>query len=74
MSWVTPYWIDAANEELTEMKDAVRDLERILSDMGLQNLDINSKIRDIDANRDRLEGMVMRMGHDVRLRREEDHH
>ena len=74
MSWVTPYWIDAANEELTEMKDAVRDLERILSDMGLQNLDINSKIRDIDANRDRLEGMVRRMGHDVRVRREEDHH
>ena len=74
MSWVTPYWIDAANEELTEMKDAVRDLQRILSDMGLQNLDINSKIRDIDANRDRLEGMVRRMGHDVRVRREEDHH
>ena len=74
MSWVTPYWIDAANEELTEMKDAVRDLERILSDMGLQNLNINLKIRDIDANRDRLDGMVRRMGYDVRVRREEDHH
>jgi hypothetical protein len=74
MSWVTQDRLDSINEHLAGIKEEVRDLMIVLEVMGIQDGRLNSRIRKIDNHRAFAEASMSRLGDDVRVRREEDHH
>ena len=74
MSWVTQDRLDSVNEHLDGIQEEVKDLMIVLQVMGIQDGRINSRIRKIDNHRAHIQASMSRLGDDVRVRREEDHH